>query len=137
MKALVLITALFLANSTFASATISITGINNNRGVVQLAVWSSQAGFPEDYQKAILLKTIALDEVNAVELSELEPGTYAIAIYHDENEDVVLNRNIFGIPKEGFGFSRNPKIRFGPPKFDEASVQVSDDSSLTIKINYP
>ena len=102
-----------------------------------MAVWSSQVGFPEDYQKAILLKTIALDEVSSVELSELEPGTYAIAIYHDENEDVVLNRNIFGIPKEGFGFSRNPKIRFGPPKFGEVAVQIDEQSSLTIKINYP
>lgn len=132
-----LISFLFLLSlSLQAKVNVTIEGINNNRGVVQLAVWAASPGFPEDYQKATLLRTLKLDQVNLIELP-LDAGRYAIAIYHDENEDVVLNRNVFGIPKEGFGFSRNPRIRFGPPKFEDAAFTVRGESSLRIKVNYP
>ncbi len=52
------------------------------------------------------------------------PGIYALSVIHDENNDGRLNR-FMAIPREGFGFSRNPRIRMGPPRFDEVRFQVS------------
>ena len=49
----------------------------------------------------------------------LKPGGYAVAVIHDENGNAKLD-TFAGIPREGFGFSRNPAIRFGPPRFDAA-----------------
>ena len=37
------------------------------------------------------------------------------SLLHDENENSKLD-TMLKIPKEGFGFSRNPAIRMGPPK---------------------
>ena len=47
-------------------------------------------------------------------------GQYAAQAFHDENRNHDIDRAIFGIPKEGVGFSRDARIRFSPPKWDEA-----------------
>lgn len=59
----------------------------------------------------------------AVTFDGLAPGNYAAAIIHDENANRKLD-TVLGIPREGFGFTRNPAIGFGPPKFDAARVAV-------------
>jgi uncharacterized protein (DUF2141 family) len=38
------------------------------------------------------------------EFSDIKPGKYAIAVIHDENCNGKLDTNMFGIPKEGYGF---------------------------------
>lgn len=120
---------------------LKIEGIANTKGVIQLAVWDSSAGFPQDYEKAALLKTFQINQtgvqVENLELTGAEPGKIAIALYHDENEDVVLNTNFFGIPREGFGFSNNPVIRFGPPSFEEVTFNSQEVKEISVKINYP
>lgn len=63
------------------------------------------------------------------------PGRYAVALVHDENGNGQLDKLLF-VPKEGFGFSRNPAIRFGPPGFDEASFVVNggvSEQKVTMK----
>lgn len=53
----------------------------------------------------------------------LVPGAYAVAVIHDENGNARLD-TFAGIPREGFGFSRNPVIRFGPPRFAAAQFPM-------------
>ena len=43
---------------------------------------------------------------------------------HDENDNKKLDTNLIGIPKEGFGYSKDAMGRFGPPKFDDAVLTV-------------
>ena len=45
----------------------------------------------------------------------LEPGDYAVAIYHDENGNGQLDKRLFGIPKEPYGFSNNYRPRLSAP----------------------
>lgn len=47
-------------------------------------------------------------------------GRYAVQIFHDENGNGKVDRALFGIPKEGVGFSRNARIALGPPKWNDA-----------------
>ena len=64
------------------------------------------------------------------------PGTYAVSLFHDENANGRLDKTM-GIPSEGYGFSRDAAIRFGPPKFDAAKVTVAAaDVILPIKVRY-
>lgn len=66
----------------------------------------------------------------------LPSGNYAIALIHDENGNNKLD-TMFGIPREGFGFSRNPAIRFGPPRFDSAQFVVSSgEVGETVRVKY-
>lgn len=72
----------------------------------------------------------------SVTFEDVAPGTYAVALIHDENSNKKLDTT-FGIPREGFGFSRNPAIRMGPPKFGEASFTVgAGHTDTAIKVKY-
>lgn len=65
---------------------------------------------------------------------ELPPGTYAIAVIQDLNDNQKLDKTFIGMPKEPFGFSTNPKIRFGPPGFDDCLFEVEAEAILELTI---
>jgi uncharacterized protein (DUF2141 family) len=66
----------------------------------------------------------------------LASGSYAIAMVHDENGNGRMD-TVMGIPREGFGFSRNPAIRFGPPRFHEAQFAVASGATdAAIRVKY-
>jgi uncharacterized protein (DUF2141 family) len=75
--------------------------------------------------------TPASPTVFSVTFAELALGTYAVSVLHDENQDNQLNTGSFGIPTEGFGFSKNPTIQTGAPDFNEAAVIVTGPNSKT------
>jgi uncharacterized protein (DUF2141 family) len=52
----------------------------------------------------------------------------------DVNGNGKLDTNLIGIPKEPVGASRNPALRFGPPKFEETAVDL-DDKAQELIIN--
>ena len=59
-----------------------------------------------------------------VVIRDVPPGVYAAQAVHDENDNADLDRNRFGMPVEGLGFSRDAPLRLGPPRFDDAAVEV-------------
>ena len=61
-----------------------------------------------------------------VTVKDVPPGTWAVLAYQDENGNNELDRNLIGIPKEPYGFSRDARGKFGPPKFEEAAIEVGD-----------
>lgn len=58
----------------------------------------------------------------SVSIPGLSTGPYAVAVFHDENQNGVVDTNWLGLPKEGFGFSRLSPLRI--PSFDEASFSA-------------
>ena len=60
----------------------------------------------------------------SVRLPDVAPGRYAVQAHHDRNGDGKVATNLVGIPSEPVGFSRDPAIRFGPPRFDEAAIEI-------------
>lgn len=66
------------------------------------------------------------------------PGTYALAIYHDEDANQRFNRSALGLPKEGFGFSNNPGTLAGLPNFNSVRLSVARTGLETrIRMKYP
>lgn len=64
-------------------------------------------------------------------------GTYAIAVYHDENNDRDFNRTLIGLPDEGYGFSNDAPALVGLPSFDDAKFDVPEDGRrLEIRMRY-
>jgi uncharacterized protein (DUF2141 family) len=52
------------------------------------------------------------------------PGLYAAAFYHDENANDNFDTGFLGIPKEGWGFSRNPSVVLSKPSFASAAFRL-------------
>jgi len=64
------------------------------------------------------------------------PGTYAVALFHDENGDGKLDTNFMGIPREGVGVSNNKLRSFGPPKWDDAKFVLKGDLVIDVALHY-
>lgn len=70
-------------------------------------------------------------------LPDAERVRVAIAVFHDANSNGRLDKGLLGIPREGFGFSANPQIWRGAPKFDDCLVIVgADRPSIVIDMKY-
>jgi uncharacterized protein (DUF2141 family) len=74
---------------------------------------------------------------SAVVLTNLDPGQYAIILFHDENGNGKLDKNALGVPTEPYGFSNNVRGFLGPPSFEEAVMKVNaDDKAVRIVLIY-
>ncbi|HEY2481760.1 MAG TPA: DUF2141 domain-containing protein [Caulobacteraceae bacterium] len=65
------------------------------------------------------------------------PGTYAFAVYHDENSNGKWDHNLLG-RIEGFGFSNNPRTLFSPPSYDQVKFEArGSETTLHVRLRYP
>jgi uncharacterized protein (DUF2141 family) len=107
---------------------IHVDGLRNSIGVVGTAIFKSADGWPEDMTRSFLHWPTPIPagsgEVTA-ETENLPPGDYGVVTIHDENKNRKLDRNIIGIPKEGFGFANNPHVGLSAPPFSSAIVHVT------------
>lgn len=115
------------------------TGLRSGQGVVRACMTSERRNFPACRGASASYNAIG-DAGTRVTLTfrDVKPGRYAIALLHDENRNGKADRAAMMIPREGFGFSRDAMVRFGPPKFGEAAFDVgaSMHDPLVIRMRY-
>ena len=73
------------------------------------------------------VRTVMVDRtgpVTTTTLTNLEPGRYVVAVFHDTDGNGRLSTWPVGLPKEAYGFSRNARGRFGPPSFEAAAFDL-------------
>ena len=87
-------------------------------GNIYAAIYSSAYAFDEKNAITTGVVGAASGGKTALEIHNLKPSTYGISLFHDLNDNEVLDRNLFGMPIEPFGFSNNPVIKFAAPKFE-------------------
>lgn len=122
-----------------AEVTILAKNLRNDRGVVRACLTKQADRFPNCDDPARSFTTVSrASGIVTLEFHDVPPGRYAVALLHDENGNGKADRAAMMIPKEGFGFSRDAKVRFGPPRFGEAAFNVNAGASeqLTIKMRY-
>lgn len=125
-----------LAQNNAAALHITITGISSAKGVVRVALCPPQAGFPDCQTRAVGSASLAIKGGQAeTEFDGLAPGTYAVSVFHDANGNGKLDR-FAGIPKEGYGFSRNPGFKPRAPRFSEAEITVTGRTAVAVKLRY-
>jgi uncharacterized protein (DUF2141 family) len=114
---------------------IDIAGLRSDKGVIRLCLTADPVGFPDCKHGKGIERTLPATNPR-IRLEGLTPGAWAIAAIHDENGNSKLD-TFAGIPREGFGFSRNPAIGFGPPRFQAASFEVGAGGQVQqIKMRY-
>ena len=120
------------------TVTVRITGLENNRGQVVLSVFATEEGFPMNTERAIRQVTAHIHHQQAIlEVPQVPPGEYALAVIHDENENDELDLNFLGIPKEGACASNNAKGFMRPPRYRDATFVVANEPlSMDLKMLY-
>ncbi len=115
---------------------VRISDARSTRGVIRLCLTADPKNFPgcTDDRNAVTRSFPVRD--GGVRINGLGRGDYAVSVIHDENNNAKLD-TFAGIPREGFGFSRNPVIRFGPPRFSAAEFPVAGDATVQqVRIRY-
>jgi uncharacterized protein (DUF2141 family) len=129
--------ALLPAAASAGELTITISDIKNDTGFVLAAVYESEASFLKPPLARMSVKFKAVLGKVTFALPDLPPGKYAIAAFHDENDNGKLDRNALGVPTEGFGFSNDARGTGGPPSFAAAAVTFDGaDKALKIALDY-
>jgi uncharacterized protein (DUF2141 family) len=119
------LSALMLCAAGAASAAtveVRVSGIKAG-GKVNVAV-CDKARFLK--QCAYSASAPAQQGETTVLVKDVPAGTWAVLAYQDENSNNQLDRNLIGIPKEPYGFSRDARGKFGPPGFEDAAIEVGD-----------
>lgn len=119
-----------------ADLEVTITNLRNADGVVRLALYDKAEGFATaDAVIEAQVVAAADDPVRAV-FEGLAPGTYAIAAYHNEDNDDKFD-TFFGIPREGYAFSNDARPRLRAPTFEEGAFEVpAAGTAITFAMGY-
>jgi uncharacterized protein (DUF2141 family) len=97
------------------------------QGAVMVAVFDKANSFPRG--TALHTATaVPMEGKATLQFTNLPKGEYAVTAFLDENSNAKLDTNLFGIPTELYGFSRNARGLTGPPTFAEAAFRVEDSA---------
>jgi len=122
---LILLAAPLMVGATGPSSSldVQVEGLRNARGVIHACLVPQSPNFPDCAKSPQAVKTTVPASERAIHFTNIAPGRYAVTLIHDENQNGKLDTMV-GIPREGFGFSRNPVIRFGAPKFSQVDIEL-------------
>ena len=143
--ALVLIVSLVVVgvaggqNSLRGDITVVIANIRNAEGNILISLYDEAEGFPKDRSAIIRAAAVPAEPSGQITtvFGDLPYGDYAIAVLHDEDESQGMTFGAFRLPKEGYCFSNNVKVRFKPPKFKKAKFSLDGDNVLqTLRMRY-
>jgi uncharacterized protein (DUF2141 family) len=138
--ALAIMISLFLCAISAQAQNISltITGIKNNKGQMVVSVFKDNESFKDEKPatKFKFPKATVTNGTMKVDIA-LSPGTYGIALLDDEDGNGEMKKNMFKIPKEGFGFSNFYLSGMSRPVFDDFKFDVKNTPvKLESKLRY-
>lgn len=116
---------------------VTVTGVRSATGRVIITIYGDNpADFLASGKKLDRVKIGAQPGTMKTCIPVPGPGTYAIALYHDEDNNNKVTR-VLGIPQEGYGFSNDAPVKLGPPKFKDVKFDVSNNpKQLVIPLHY-
>ena len=111
--------------------TVEVVGAAGAQGTIDAALYDS----PATWMKTPLQGQRATAADRAVLVYRgLAPGRYAVSLFQDANGNGRLDTNIAGVPTERYGFSRDARGLMGPPAFDDAALDLREDTTLVIHL---
>ena len=102
---------------------VIVDGFDNDDGKAMIGLFNSEENYAESgNQFRRTMSEISDSKVEWI-IEDLPFGEYAIKLYHDENENGKMDRNMMGIPKEDYAFSNNATGSFGPADYEDAKFE--------------
>ncbi len=131
MRRLLGILAVVGALGAFTTATVrvelSLSSTAPARGCIRLAIFDCPRAFAHDeshFGEVLELSGVVASNLR-LQLPPLAAGTYVIAVYHDLNNNGRLDRNVFGIPTEPYGFSKEPTNKWQKPSWEDIATPIT------------
>jgi uncharacterized protein (DUF2141 family) len=128
---------------------VTVTGVRSDDGALMIGFFDSAANFEDaintsakvgllnDKGRLVGVTMRARTGPQGIAISDLPPGRYGVIVFHDENDNALLDISVLRIPIEGYGFSNNATGFLRAPSFEKAAVTVGDgDVSTSIALTY-
>ena len=117
---------------------IVVSGVRRAAGNVTFTLYGENpALFLKPHGSIALTRTAVSSSVVEGCFAVTLPGDYAVAVYHDENDNHHFDKNFLGLPAEGYGFSNDAPTFLGPPSFAAARIGVHPgDNRILIRLRY-
>lgn len=130
-------TALAASSAVAADLTVTVQGVRNSDGTIRIALYDGDQGFPKEGKPVAMQAQNASKGALVFVFPRLQPGNYAVTLFHDENGNEELDSNLFGIPTEGYGFSNDARGTMGPPSFTDAAIEIGpSDVTNAVSVQY-
>jgi uncharacterized protein (DUF2141 family) len=125
-----------LSQST-STVLLEVSSFKNTRGTLNCRLFTKASDFP-DGEGILTVRTPIAGANTTCTFPNVEPGTYAVAVVHDENSNGKLDKNFVGVPSEGYGVSNNKTYALSAPKWDESvfTIAPSESKTLQVKLRY-
>ena len=122
---------LFAFQLSAATLDIEVQGITKG-GILNLEISSSKETFESDGGDTGVAARIQerVSKGSYQRSFDIPPGTYAVKLHIDENENGKLDTNFLGIPKEQYGISNNILLL----NFKRASFVIDDYKKIQIDL---
>ena len=111
--------------------TVEVLGARSDKGTVDGALYSDATSW---LKSSLQGERQAAGAKTVLVYRNLQPGTYALSLFHDENGNGKLDTNIAGIPTERYGFSRDARGRMSAPAFADAAIDLRGDMTVTVHL---
>ena len=139
MKTLIMIfgmslTGIALQGQDSRPLEVIVENVKDNEGLLMVALFNTEETFTSKPWRGD--KPGASKGTMHVYFNDVPPGNYAIAVYHDANSNSKMDKNLLGVPKEGYGFSNDVMGSFGPPSYEDAQIQWTGTETYTIHLKY-
>lgn len=112
-----------------------ISNLESNKGICQACLFNSAASFSGEGGTPYRCVQVPVSgkKVQAV-FDNVVPGTYALFVLHDANRNSKMDKNMLGIPKEGYGASRNKLPFAAAPTFKDNQFPVENNTTIRLSI---
>ena len=135
MQKIILGSILLVSSIVAYDISIKVKNIDSD-GKLYIGLYNEKRDFKN------ILKTYknSIVDINSSTLKvifkNIPKGVYAISLFHDKNGNGELDRNLFGVPTEGYGFSNNIRHMFRGANFEESKFELNEDREIVINIGY-
>lgn len=130
---LMVATVVLSVGASLAQSPLNIEVILNKPdagGTLRLALCPNKEAY--DTEKGCRTTSVAaIGRTVRCSFDDVTPGTYAVKVFHDINDDGKLNTSWIGWPQEPYGFSNDAPVNMGPPSFKLAAITIGERPQTT------
>jgi uncharacterized protein (DUF2141 family) len=130
-KIVALLILFIVSESAAETLTLQVSQLRSLKGNLIIYLWHNPNAYlmksGANHKVVVDLEQPQNTPVNGaihVKIEGLQHKAYAMMLYHDENRSYSFERNLVGIPMEGFAFGNNARPNLGAPKFQEAAIHL-------------
>lgn len=120
-----------------SSIVAHMVNLRSDKGVCRVCLYDRADAFKGTAGAPLQCREVAVvgGKAEAV-FTNLPAGSYALFAFHDANNNRKFDTNFLGIPREGYGASRNNLPFAAAPGFESNKVQLPVNSVLQLTIRF-